>query len=691
MADQYDKFIETLSDEEKKAIKEGRFEDLPNHIFEKGMRLDLAPKTIKPPKQTEIKPRPSTLMEKGLGFLATSAQGPTLGFSDEIYGGIRAGLSGDLKNYEKFRDQARISAKTFEDKYPKTAFGGQVIASLPFLALKPLQGMQATRAYMAANPLKTTATVGALGGATAGAGFSERDFDLSDPQFIGDIRSGALLGAGGNLGLGYLGRKAQPYIDKYISPYLQKPKSEAKGLLLQDLARDETPFSQIVEKMGPSSVLGVSGGPNLLSRFDSLVSQPGTTPARTQKLSNLVEKKRDVVLGDRIEKGILGNILSDTSVKDFKNTFIDNAQKSASPLYNIMKRQPIDATDTLKALMKKAEKIGAFTKAKQIADADPEDIKFTLDNKFDTLDFYSFTDVQKVKESLGEFIQDEIKDGKLSKLGQNYQALQKSLVKELDNQTILDKDTVINGIPYKAGDSLYSKARGLWSGMKSFENAFDEGKRIFGIGSTPKSLEATRELLENMPESEKKAFRLGAFDAIKNKLDFDVGVNEVLKASDIEKGGQKGVRKRFELLFPKDADDEFNKFIQTVNEQADLKKLSRLGGGSQTSKRTAKREDDLNLDNVVRLNQARQAMSGDFVSPVFDQMVMLGKKENILREPTRNLLGDMMLMNKEELQGLDIGDVLPNLDEEMRQKVINRLAATNALQFGLLQPTVQDF
>jgi hypothetical protein len=105
----------------------------------------------------------------------------------------------------------------------------------------------------------------------------------------------------------------------------------------------------------------------------------------------------------------------------------------------------------------------------------------------------------------------------------------------------------------------------------------------------------------------------------------------------------------------------------------------------------AKREDDFNLDSLVRLDQARQAASGDFVSPVFSQMAMLGKKENILREPTRNLLGDMMLMNKEQLQGLDISDVLPNLDEEMRQKVINRLAATNALQFGLLQPTAQDF
>ena len=654
-------FINSLTDEEKQLIKDGKFDEFLKTTKNKTLLEDLF----------------------SVPMLKSSLQGPTLGFADEIYGGVFAGLSGDLDNYEKFRDKYRAETKRFEERRPVLSAAGQIATSLPFLALKPLQGAQSARAALAANPIKTTIGTGLLGGAGAGAGFSERDFDLSDPAFLSDVGLGATVGAGGNVLLQKAQDFALPYVKKLGA--FMTPEKSAKKLFVTENLRDQDTFSGLLERMNrPDMIAGQVVGPNTFSLLDTVVTAPGKTKTKLKTFLEEGRETRAKRMKDILDTNLLAKITDKEQPSEFIQRYTKDKFSAAQPIYKEMESFEINLNNNLKDILKRAETTGAFSKAQKLAKAEPRSYTFGITGKTKDIQDINFKTIQTIKEGLDSKIQTM----KPSKLRNSYMNIKNELIDEINSQTVLDIDKKIGGIDYKKGDSLYEKARGLWSGASSFGDALAEGRKAFAKRSNPKTLLEVRDRIAKYTDSEKDAFKLGAFDSISTNLKFKSGPRELLRLQDPKTGGEIGVREQFEILFGKDSKKELEEFINFMNAEAGMLRMERLGAGSPSAERITKLTDSP-MDALRFGNNLRNIISGDLISPVIDQAANRRGSFELLPENVRNRFGDLMFMNREELAKQNLDKITPDaLDDELRG-IVNNLARTNVLQFGLLQPQTQ--
>lgn len=160
-----------------------------------------------PSPSDEIPPAPKADVSKLESGLRGGAQGLSMGFADEITGGLGAvgdkimgkeGSFGDL--YRKNRDESRANYALAEQANPKTFMAGQIgggIAPLliPGGALVKGGGLLAKGAALAkgGQSVKELAALGAL----AGLGGSNAELTGEDSDLAGALKDTALGGAGG--------------------------------------------------------------------------------------------------------------------------------------------------------------------------------------------------------------------------------------------------------------------------------------------------------------------------------------------------------------------------------------------------------------------------------------------------------------------------------------------------------------
>ena len=176
------------------------------------------------------------------------AQGATLGFSEEIYGGLRAALDvattdkeidDILDLYKIRRDEARRSNEAAKKAFPKTYGAGEIGAGV---ATAFVPGLGALNAVKGAR-LATVAGKAALSGGIAGAGLS--DADLTE----GDVKGLAVdtaVGAGAGVATAGLmkgaGKLAQTKVGQKVGTKIKEgTKYVGKKIygLLTDLTDDQ--------------------------------------------------------------------------------------------------------------------------------------------------------------------------------------------------------------------------------------------------------------------------------------------------------------------------------------------------------------------------------------------------------------------------------------------------------------------
>lgn len=170
-------------------------------------------------------------------LLRGAAQGGTLGFADEIVGGVES-LFTD-KTYDQARDESRANFKAADDANPITSGIGNVAGGLSSMLIPGLgagTGMAATGKLLSKVPgiggalsgsmLAKAATMGAGLGAVEGAGRSV----ATDMGGIGDdalsgAAMGGVLGGGSELAtsaIGAAGRAAGGYMKQAFEPTMQR-------------------------------------------------------------------------------------------------------------------------------------------------------------------------------------------------------------------------------------------------------------------------------------------------------------------------------------------------------------------------------------------------------------------------------------------------------------------------------------
>lgn len=150
-------------------------------------------------------------------LLRGAAQGGTMGFADEISGGVEAaaqklmGEEGDLGDlYRKYREQSRENFKAAETANPRMSTAGNIVGGLATVVAPGAiagKGAAAALTRLLTDPKLTVKAGAALGGVT-GLGTSEADItqgELSEAAY--DTAKGTAMGAAGGKIIPTLGPK----------------------------------------------------------------------------------------------------------------------------------------------------------------------------------------------------------------------------------------------------------------------------------------------------------------------------------------------------------------------------------------------------------------------------------------------------------------------------------------------------
>lgn len=484
--------------------------------------------------------------------LMSAYQGPTMGFGDEIagVGGAIAGAIANLtplgdgksfaENYRQIRDQVRGRTDNYVKENPVSGHAERLVASLPALAAVPFKAGATTAIQRGIEAAKA----GAGFGAVSGLGESHAEYV---PGMAADSAKSAAIG--GVLGpvlapvintvapiVGKMGAKAAELFGRSNPDTAGRTAAELKiaEAMQRDQAGIENPIAKATSRMaslGDEAVVADAAGQNTRQLLDTVASLPGAAKNKTARLIRDRQATRSQRIFDAAEEG-----LSPTGAR-MSGTLeaLETARKEAAgPLYEQVNNTTLTLTPEIESILERAS--GAFGRAKEIAKVGGT--KFELGPKTAAAEEYGsgpfsalLTRVKKseagprtapleqmdtLKRALYDAEQGHInpETGQLNEVGRQYKLLRRELVDALDNATV----------DPKTGTSFYKAARDAYAGPTELRNAVR-----LGNDSIKNPAWKIREATDGMSSSEMEAFRIGAFEALRQKAGTEGGTTSLLK------------------------------------------------------------------------------------------------------------------------------------------------------------------
>jgi hypothetical protein len=598
--------------------------------------------------------------------LMSVINGPAMGFGDEILGGIggaydyltQPSLSmSDLvlnkhqktfsELYKENRDYVRGAQDTERENNPWTTGLTQAAASAPLMAVKlgallekapaAVQGAakvlfgdsSGIGSVMNLGQRSMRAGVsGGTSGAINGAGNSTAE-DLSG------VIDDSLIGGGTGMALGgalptvaavtgapvkaAITQASSRLSDSFAADMARRKLAEmlvrdGRGTVVQDGLSN--PVNQAIArfgKLGPDAVIADSAGANTRQLLDTLATLPGKTKdavenfthARMAGSANRMITAADSALDNN------GQRLMSTV-----DSLIEQRTAAAKPLYDQVRQISVAPSPNLQSIISAADELGATGVAKKMAKADR--VPFSLDANAPTQ--WSMGDLDQVKKGLDTMIdgQRDSVTGKLTALGSSYAKLKSDLVSELDNATT----------DPKTGQSVYKAARDAFAGPSALVDAANSGR-----ASLSQKGDVITKLTSGFSESEKEAFRVGAFEALRDK----VGSSQAGRTEVQNMWQNPGLQEKLKAIFG--SERAFREFAADTASEARLKLLNKTGQGSQTAARAAGAADMVDVGAGV--DALGHAASGNVVGA-------LGKAKNFFEsiatpEPVRDQIGRLLL------------------------------------------------
>ena len=582
-------------------------------------------------------------------------QGPMLGFADEVYGGLSAAGKSIAnlvgagngqsfgQNYAEGRDTVRGATDQFRKDYPITGLATSVMAAAPTMLLSPGgAAVSATKAMGSVARSLSAAKAGAILGGASGVGEST----ATDAQgIVTDAAKGAslsgALGAGGQAvmsGVGAVGGNIAQRVSQSSAA------DRARLLLSEMIGRDargigaSNPTAQAqarLLKLGPESTIADAAGANTRQGLDTLATLPGAAKNSVENLIHARQAGRASRLvgaaDDALGTGNRGYTATLTA--------LDNARRTqADPFYTQLRGVSVQVDDDLARMLQAAEKAhgGAETLAKlrQEVPIDLSSIKAGDDLAFGALD--------KVKQSLYDLGQTAKQSGN-RELGRAYDDLRIRLTGKMDALS-----------PSDANGSIYRQARNAYSGPSQLSDAVEAGRTAMKTDAI-----GVAELMRELGDAEREAFRVGALQSIRDKAGTEAGQTSLLKM-----WKEPSTSGRLREIFGND----YRAFASEVAKEARLKLIESTGRGSQTAARFFGAGE---MDASSALGAASSAAALAAGNPGAAPGLVAGtaKAWNQVKTPetTRNELARMLL-----LRGGDAQAELANLPAFMRNLNANR-------------------
>lgn len=516
------------------------------------------------------------------GFM-TAIQGPMMGFADELAGagaaatGAIANLTpwGDNKtmaeNYRSARDKVRGANETFHAERPWTAGVTSALAAAPTFAAAPLRATAAAPAALetigTAGRAVRAAGAGAGYGAVAGAGDSRAE---TIGGVAGDAAKGAALSAalGGTtqVGTAAIGaglnniaqRVSASRAGQYMGEVGNAATDRARLMLAEVLGKDAPEGADAsrwlmarLRNRGADATIVDAGKQNLRQQADTLANLPGrmkndieqTIHQRQAGRSDALEGAADQMLGtggrgyaqslDALERQ------QRAAQAPFRDQLENLYVKADQELVNILGRVP-DAHSAAKFLATREGHPGFDLSTVKVGDRIP----------FDSLD--------TVKKALWTIAEKEKVNFRATAESRATNTARRDLTAKMDDLSPKDK----------SGASIYQRAREAFAGPAELRDAIAAGRTAM-----KEDVIAVRELMDGMSQAERENFRIGALQAIRDKVGTQAGQTSLLKMWQ-----EKSTSTKLKEIFG----GNYREFAQAVARERELKKMESIGRGSQT-------------------------------------------------------------------------------------------------------------
>ena len=573
------------------------------------------------------------------GF-ANAMQGPTMGFADELYGGLSAtgrsianaiGLgSGQSfgQNYREGRDLVRGATDQFREERPITAGLTSAASSAPLMLFGGAPAVAAKGVIVPAattlGRLGTAGKVGAIQGGVSGGGESTAD---NIANVVADAAKHSALGGGlGVAGQGVLGATgavvgnvAQRVNQSSAADFARVKLAEALkrsegGIPIRPGGAASPSKAADIQFLGPEATIADVSGQSGKRLLDVLAVLPGKTKDLTEQLirgrqagrTDRIMTAADDALGTQ-GKGYMASLDA-----------LEATQKTAqAPFRKQLEGLSVRADNELIRIINREPK--AFQRASDLARKNDElpinlsDLKVGDDIPFDALD--------TVKKALWSIAEAEKINFKSTPESVATNGIRRALTEKMDRLS-----------PQDAGGSIYKQARDAFAGPAELRSAMESGR-----GAMKTDAIGVGELTKGMSASELEAFRVGTLQSLRDKVGTESGQTSLLKM-----WKETGTSDKLKEIFGND----YKKFASSVAKEEKLKGLESVGRNSASAERLFG-EADLSALPVVG-----QAVASAAQGNIFPAMGAIPKIWNQVKtsEAMRNTLADLLLQRGPEAQ-----------------------------------------
>ena len=586
--------------------------------------------------------------------LLSVAQGPTFGFADELIGAgsaLKGALSGDMnigENYRRSRDFVRGAADYQSQQNPIFSAVTQGIASLP------VGGVFGRFTNAAAAPIIGSVKAGGIAGGLSGLGASKADdlpgiaLDTAVGAASGATLSGAASGVmrgvgavGSNIAQRVRGSSAESAAKQKIAEALAR---DARGnVATSGLTNPALQTEARLAKLGPDAMIADAGGQNTRQLLDTLATLPG----RTKETVANVQHQRMATEGARL-RGVAQESL-DTGGQRLATTVQELAAsraQAAAPYYGQLQQINITPSQALVDVVNAADQLGATQHARTLATARMQPFSIDPANPGP----WNAGQLDHIKRGLDQLITRETKtDGSVTPVGVAINELRQRMISLIDDATRNPR----------TGDSLYKTARDAFSGPSALIDAANTGRRILS------SDDATiRNALNGMSTSEIEAFRIGAYEALHNKLGSQAGRTELMNLWKND-----STREKLQAVFG-DNIRSYREFAAELAKENVKRGIQKVNTGSQTAARLAGMGD---LDVGAMTSAAGAVASAKAGNPIGAVAGVRDFWNRVqLPETTRDQMGRLLLQSG------------PTAQESLMsmRELTNRINRNNAMIYG---------
>ena len=620
--------------------------------------------------------------------LISVLQGPTLGFADEILGGVGGAYNaltqggGFSKNYQQARDYLRGAAEYEQRENPLTTGITQTMASAPLSVLRLFGGAPQVANAMTRAPAvnmlgqgMTAAGTGAAFGTVAGAGGSTADTlggvgldalkggTLSAALGAGSVPVMGAIGAiGGNIAQRFNPARATTAAQLEIAQALARD-AEARQIAGNPVIAART----TLPTLGQPAVIADVGGASTRGLLDTMATLPGRTK---EAASQFIRQRESLGAAPRMisaaeeSMGVQGQRLAPTlEALTIKQT------ADAAPIYRQLENVSFRADDELVRLL--AREPGAHKVAEVSARRRGEpNIDLSLIKAGDDIPLAA---LDKIKKTLWDMAE-SAKTGESRRptaVSRDIDAIRVALIDKLDR--LSPKDA--------AGNSIYKMARDAFAGPAELKDAANIGAK-----SLSQTEARISDQIKNFSQSELDAFRVGAFESLRQKLGTSLGGRtEIINAYK-----NPVVREKLQTIFGSEA--AYRRFATTMANEERFRLLNSAGQNSQTASRLAA-ADDLGMDALKDVAGIASGVASGSPVGIGQGMVNLFNRTR-MPETTRNELGRILLSGGLEGQNnlramMQAGERVARQRQEAARRagvfgVTPAAAATGSAAFSML-------